>query len=263
MWIYPNIDPIIFDLGFLQVRWYGVMYLLSFIMIWYLASIKNKKIFLFNKEQLENLIFYGVLGTVIGGKVGYVLFYDFSGFINNPFILFKIWQGGMSFHGGFIGVITALYFFAKSNKLDIFRVYDFIAIFAPIGLGLGRLGNFINSELWGKVTDSPLGMYAPNSQGIWAVRHPSQLYEFFLEGVLLFVILWLVSLKNPPKKVLSALFLLLYGIFRFFIEFVRLPDAHIGYLYSDWLTLGQILSLPMIIFSIFIFYSIRKNEAIS
>ena len=262
---YPLIDPVLLNLGFIEIRWYGVMYLISSLVIWYVLSKKNKQIKIFKEDQLENLMFYGLLGVVVGGRLGYIFFYNFAVFIDDPLILFKIWLGGMSFHGGLIGVIVSIYFFANSNKIAPFKIYDEIALLVPISLGLGRIGNFINGELWGKITSNKLlGVYAPDNFGVWQLRHPSQLYEAFFEGLVLFIILWLIAKSKPPQKALAGFFLLFYGIFRFFVEFVRLPDAHIGYLYSDWFTLGQLLTLPMMILGLFlILIAYKKNATIS
>ena len=250
---YPNINPIALDLGFIQIYWYGLMYLLAFLSAYLLANYRAKKSSNWNKQQIEDMIFYGALGAVIGGRLGYMLFYNLANFISDPLIIFAVQGGGMSFHGGFLGVLLAMWWFNHKHKKSFFTTMDFVAPLVPLGLGFGRIGNFINGELWGSVTTSPLGMYI-QAQGV--SRHPSQLYEAFLEGLVLFVILWMFSKKSRPLMSISALFLIFYGIFRFIIEFVRLPDAHIGYLAFDWLTMGQILSAPMIIFG---FYLLNRS----
>jgi phosphatidylglycerol:prolipoprotein diacylglycerol transferase len=185
------------------------------------------------------------MGVILGGRLGYILFYNFSAFLEEPLILFKIWQGGMSFHGGMLGVFAAMAWFAKKQNCSLWQLTDLIAPIAPIGLGAGRIGNFINSELWGRPTDVPWAMIFPNGGDV--ARHPSQLYEAFLEGFVLFVILWIYTQKPRPTMAATGLAVAGYGVFRFSIEFYRLPDAQLGYLALDWVTMGQILSLPMII----------------
>lgn len=255
---YIQIDPIALDLGFIQIHWYGLMYLLAFVTAFLLAKARHH-ILGVDKKSIENLIFYGALGVVLGGRIGYILFYQFTHFLADPLILLKIWQGGMSFHGGFIGVLVAMMLFAKKNKKTFFQITDFIAPFVPLGLGFGRIANYINGELWGKITTSSWGVYAPNEYGQWINRYPSQLYEAFLEGLVLFIILWLYSQKKRPVMAVSAVFLIGYGLFRFLVEFIRTPDVHIGYLAWGWLTMGQVLSIPMIIIGfIFLIYSYQK-----
>lgn len=190
-------------------------------------------------------MFYAVLGVVIGGRVGYMLFYNFSYLVSNPLSLFKVWEGGMSFHGGLLGVLIAMGLYARKRGMGFFGVADFIAPLVPIGLGAGRIGNFINGRLWGKETELPWGMVFPGAGSV--PRHPSQLYEALLEGAVLFVILWLFSRRPRPAMAVSALFLLFYGVFRFSVEFVRVPDEQFGYLAFDWVTMGQVLTLPMIL----------------
>ena len=244
MLTYPNIDPVALALGPLKIHWYGLMYLIGFSGAWFLGRYRAKKIG-WKVDQIDDLIFYAAMGVVLGGRIGYVLFYNFADFLNNPIILIKIWQGGMSFHGGLLGVILALYFFGKKYNHRFFDVTDFVAPLVPIGLGMGRVGNFINGELWGKPTDFSLGMLVPGLGNI--PRHPSQLYEAALEGALLFLILWVYSSNPRPMMAVSGLFLVGYGLFRFLVEFVRLPDAHLGYLAFNWLTMGQILTVPMLL----------------
>ncbi|AWL11044.1 Prolipoprotein diacylglyceryl transferase [Saliniradius amylolyticus] len=242
-WVFPQIDPVIFGVGPVSLRWYGLMYLIGFVAAWFLARHRLPRTN-WSKEQLSDLLFYGFLGVIIGGRLGYVLFYQFDYFLQDPLYLVKIWTGGMSFHGGLLGVLAAFWWFARKTNSRFLEVGDFIAPIVPIGLGAGRIGNFINAELWGRTTDVPWGIIFPGAGP--DPRHPSQLYEFFLEGVVLFAVLWWVSRKPRPTGLISGLFLLGYGGFRFIVEFFREPDAHLG-LYAEWLSQGQLLSLPMMI----------------
>jgi phosphatidylglycerol:prolipoprotein diacylglycerol transferase len=204
------------------------------------------------------MIFYGALGVVLGGRIGYMLFYNLPNFLSDPLSIFAIQGGGMSFHGGFLGVLLAMVLFNRKYDKTFFSTMDFVAPLVPLGLGFGRMGNFINGELWGKVTTNPMGMYI-QEQGV--SRYPSQLYEAFLEGLVLFIILWVFSAKPRPLMSVSALFLIFYGLFRFIIEFVRVPDVQLGYLAFDWLTMGQLLSLPMIILGIYLLYKANRQQA--
>ncbi|CAH0526795.1 prolipoprotein diacylglyceryl transferase [Vibrio hippocampi] len=242
---FPNIDPVLFEIGPVSIRWYGLMYLVGFIFAMWLANRRADKANSgWTREQVSDLLFAGFLGVIIGGRVGYVFFYGFEELMADPLYLFKVWTGGMSFHGGLLGVITAMFWYAKKNNRTFFNVADFIAPLVPFGLGMGRIGNFMNSELWGRVTDLPWGVIFPNGGPF--PRHPSQLYEFALEGVVLFFILnWFIKKPRPAGSV-SGLFLLGYGSFRFLVEYVREPDAHLG-LFGDFISMGQILSLPMVI----------------
>lgn len=240
---YPEIDPVALALGPIKIHWYGVMYLIGFAGAWWLGKRRAARLG-WSDEQISDLIFYGAMGVVLGGRFGYVLFYHFDRFIEQPLWLFKVWEGGMSFHGGLLGVILAMFFFAKKVNASIFTVTDFIAPMVPIGLGAGRLGNFIGGELWGRPTDLPWGMVFPHVDQL--ARHPSQLYQFALEGVALFVILNWLDQKRPSRFVVSGAFLFCYGCFRFLMEFVRQPDAHLGFVALNWLTMGQLLSLPMV-----------------
>jgi len=258
---FPQIDPIIFSIGPLSLRWYGLMYLVGFAAAFWLAGVRLSRTN-WTKEQLSDLLFWGFLGVILGGRIGYVLFYQFELFLSDPLYLFKIWTGGMSFHGGLLGVITALWWFSRKAKCTFLQVGDFIAPLVPIGLGAGRIGNFINAELWGRTTDVSWGVIFPGAGPL--PRHPSQLYEFALEGVVLFLMLWLYSRKPRPIGAVSGLFLLGYGSFRFFVEFFREPDQHIG-LYEGGFSLGvsqgQILSAPMIIGGIALMvWAVRRNK---
>ena len=266
---YHDIDPVALSLGTWQpfgytihpaIHWYGITYLVGFLGGYALMYLRSRKPNSgWTAEQLQDLLFYVALGVVLGGRTGYMLFYDWDDLVAHPASFFQVWNGGMSFHGGLLGVMLAMGLYARSTKRRFFDLMDFIAPVVPIGLGAGRLGNFINGELWGKVTDLPWGMrldcgdarfanYCGGQLSGWSLpHHPSQLYEFLLEGVLMFTILWVFSAKPRPRMAVSGLFALLYGSFRFLIEFVRLPDAQLGYLAFDWLTMGQILSLPLIL----------------
>ncbi|MGF1899588.1 prolipoprotein diacylglyceryl transferase [Aliivibrio sifiae] len=242
---FPNIDPILFQIGPLAVRWYGLMYLFGFMFALWLANKRaDKPNSGWTRDQVSDLLFAGFLGVVIGGRIGYVLFYNFGYFLDNPLYLFEVWTGGMSFHGGLLGVISAMLWYGYKNNRSFFTIADFVAPLVPFGLGAGRLGNFMNGELWGRVTDVPWAMVFPTGGPF--PRHPSQLYEFALEGVVLFFILnWFIR-KPRPLGAVSGLFLFGYGSFRFLVEYVRQPDAQLG-LFGDWISMGQILSLPMVI----------------
>ena len=257
---YIVIDPVIADLGFVKVYWYGVMYLLAFLSAYLLARYRIKSEVLWNTKHVDDLIFYGALGAVLGGRLGYLMFYNWSVFISNPLTFFNFQNGGMSFHGGFLGVLLAMVIFNKKYQFTFFQTTDFIAPLIPLGLGFGRIGNYINGELWGRVTDSSWGILAPDQSGLWEKRFPTQLYEAFLEGFVLFCILWLFSNKKPQVMATSSLFLIFYGIFRFIIEFVRAPDSHIGYLAFDWFTMGQLLSIPMIFIGIYLLIKSYRLE---
>jgi len=250
---YIVINPVLLDLGFVQIYWYGVMYLLAFLAAYLLARVRIKSNPEWNLNHVDDLIFYGALGAVLGGRLGYLLFYNFSIFASNPLSFFNFQNGGMSFHGGFLGVLLAMLLFNRKSKFSFFQTTDFIAPLIPLGLAFGRIGNYINGELWGNITESSWGVYAPDQSGIWALRYPTQLYEAFLEGLVLFIVLWIFSSKNPPIRSTSALFIILYGFFRFIIEFIRAPDSHLGYLAFEWLTMGQLLSLPMILIGLYFF----------
>ena len=246
MLVYPEINPIAISLGPIQVHWYGLMYLLGFIGAWALAHWRAKHYKLaWTSEQIGDLIFYSALGVIIGGRLGYMLFYNSYQFFTQPWIIFKLWEGGMAFHGGLLGVAVALILFARKVKKPFFEVSDFLAPLVPLGLAAGRIGNFINGELWGRVTDVPWAMVFPHSDG--QPRHPSQLYEFGLEGIVLFVVLWLYAAKPRPLGRVSGMFLVGYAICRITAECFREPDAPIGYLLFDWLTMGQLLSIPMLL----------------
>lgn len=245
-----DFDPVAFQLGPVQVHWYGLMYLLGFFFVAVLGEYRRRRGRLpVSRDALGDLLFYGMLGVIVGGRVWYMLFYYEGGIgwiWHDPLVLFKVWDGGMSFHGGLLGVLAAGWWWSRRNALHFFDTIDFVAPLVPIGLGLGRLGNFINGELWGKPSDVSWAMIFPQAPDRLP-RHPSQLYEMLLEGVVMFVVLWLVSLKPRPRYLVSGLFALLYGGFRFAVEFVRVPDPQLGYLFgTQWVTMGQMQSLPLI-----------------
>jgi phosphatidylglycerol---prolipoprotein diacylglyceryl transferase len=259
MLIHPQFDPVALHLGPLAIRWYGLMYLLGFAMGMLLGRyrIKTQPESGWNYGELDDVLFYIVLGVILGGRLGYVLFYKFSDYLHEPLKIFYIWEGGMSFHGGFLGVVFAIWLFSRKHRKHWLAVTDFIAPFAPLGLGAGRIGNFINGELWGRPTDVAWGMIFPGVDNL--PRHPSQLYEFALEGVILFIILWFYSAKPRPLGAVSGMFLIWYGVFRFLVEFTREPDSFLGLL-ALGLSMGQWLSLPMILAGVWmIFWSYRKR----
>jgi phosphatidylglycerol---prolipoprotein diacylglyceryl transferase len=259
MLIHPGFNPIAIKLGPLAIHWYGLMYLVSFYLGWWLTMRRARAPGSdWSPQQVTDLLFYVVLGVILGGRIGYVLFYGFEWFIEDPLILFKIWEGGMSFHGGFLGVLASYAVYGWLNKRSFFEVADFLAPLYPIGLFFGRIGNFINAELWGKATDLPWAMVFPHAGP--EPRHPSQLYEAGLEGLLLFVILWWYSRKPRPRMAVSALFCLLYGVFRFMVEFARMPDAHLGYLAFGWFTMGMLLCLPMILIGGFVLWLAYQRQ---
>jgi phosphatidylglycerol:prolipoprotein diacylglycerol transferase len=242
---FPQIDPVIFSIGPLAIRWYGLMYLLGFfggyLLLGHLVRLRN---FPLSRETLSDLLFNVVIGVIAGGRIGYCLFYNGAYYLHHPLEIFSVWQGGMSFHGGLIGVVIALLLFSRSRQIAPLVITDLVVAAAPIGLGLGRIGNFINGELWGRTTDLPWGMIFPGG-GILP-RHPSQLYEAALEGVVLLALLYLLHRARPKVGVPSFAFLSLYGSFRFLVEFVRQPDTQLGFLWGG-ATMGQLLSLPMVL----------------
>ncbi|HUO18571.1 MAG TPA: prolipoprotein diacylglyceryl transferase [Steroidobacteraceae bacterium] len=240
---FPGFDKVAFHVGPLSVHWYGIMYLLGFAAAWWLARRRARAPgSTWKPVDVDDLIFFGMLGVIFGGRIGYVLFYGLKFWAEDPWYPIKIWDGGMSFHGGLLGVVIALTVFAWRRGRNAADVYDFTAPLPPLGLFFGRIGNFINSELWGKVTNVPWG-FEVNGE----VRHPSQLYEAGLEGLVLFSVLWWFTSRPRPRLAPSGLFLVIYGLARSLVEFVRVPDEHIGYLAGGWLTEGQVLSLPMIL----------------
>ena len=265
--LYIAFDPVAFSLGPLQVHWYGIMYLLAFLFFWLAGTwtVRHRPWWGWSAEDVGDMLFYGMLGVVIGGRLGYVLFYALDSLLADPLFLFRITQGGMSFHGGLLGVIVAMAWFARRSGRGFWQVADFVAPLVPIGLALGRLGNFIGGELWGRISDVPWAMVFANAiepggwqserlREAWAsgaldhlARHPSQLYQAAGEGLALFIVLAVYARRPRPAAAISGLFLAGYGVFRFVAEFFREPDAHIGYLAGNWLTMGMAFSLPMVL----------------
>ena len=265
MLIHPQFDPIALSLGPVAIRWYGLMYVAAFVLFVVLGRMhmKRRPDMGFTKENLDDLLFYGMLGVVLGGRLGFVLFYKPMYYLSNPIEIFYIWQGGMSFHGGFLGVLVAMLFFGRKTGRTFWQVTDFIAPLVPTGLAAGRLGNFINGELPGRVADPsvwPWAMWFPQVDATAIARHPSQLYQFAMEGMLLFLILWIYSRKPRPVRAVSAVFLIGYGSFRFLSEFAREPDNFLGLL-SFGMSMGQWLSLPMIFAGIAIFVISNRAPA--
>ncbi|RYZ70730.1 MAG: prolipoprotein diacylglyceryl transferase [Lysobacteraceae bacterium] len=272
-----QIDPIALSLGPLKIHWYGMMYLLAFASAWWLGRrrIRAGRLPGVDMNGLSDLAFYCMLGVVLGGRIGYILFYSFGAFLDNPLMLLKVWEGGMSFHGGLLGVMAAALWWTRRQKLHFFDTMDFVAPLVPAGLGFGRVGNFIGAELWGKYTQAGWGVIFPTDPALSHLgtaqlqagyaagaldkfaRHPSQLYQAFLEGVLMFGLVWWFSRKPRPRYAVSGLFALLYGVFRFAVEFVRVPDEG-KYLAWGWLTKGQLLSVPLILLGLVLFWLSRR-----
>jgi len=252
MLIHPQIDPVALNLGSFQIHWYGIMYLLAFVGFLQLGKvqIRTRPWLSWNEKMLDDAFFYGAIGVIAGGRLGYILFYQLQYYINQPIEIIALWKGGMSFHGGFLGVVIAMILLAKKYKVPLLSILDFIAPLVPLGLAFGRLGNFINAELWGRPTQFFLGMIFPNVDNL--ARHPSQLYECFLEGFIMFIALWLYSKQKRGTGKISAVFLMLYGTFRFLVEFTREPDHFLGLLFLN-LSMGQWLSIPMLIAGIYLF----------
>ena len=275
-----QIDPVAVSLGPLRVHWYGLMYLLGFLVAWWLGRrrIRAGRLPGVDEDGFGDLLFYGLIGVIVGGRLGSVLFYDFNTYLQNPLQVLKVWEGGMSFHGGLIGVLVAAWLWSRRHRRHFFDTMDFLAPLVPPGLGFGRIGNYIGGELWGKYTRGDWGVVFPSGlpepyRSLDPValkaqfdagaldafaRHPSQLYQAFLEGLVLFCVLWWYSAKPRPRYAVSGLFALLYGSFRFLVEFVRMPDAHLGYLAFGWLTMGQVLSLPLVALGLFLLWRSRS-----
>lgn len=283
-----QIDPIALSLGPLKVHWYGLMYLLGFAVAWWLGRrrVRAGRLPGVDENGFSDLMFYAMLGVVVGGRIGYMLFYDFGPFLHDPLLLFRVWEGGMSFHGGLLGVLAAIAWWSRRHRLHFFDTVDFIAPLVPAGLGFGRIGNFIGGELWGKPTHGTvferLGVIFPRSlpepfasmdaatlraqyeAGLLDTfaRHPSQLYQATLEGLVMFCVLVWYSRRPRPRYAVSGLFALLYGCFRFLVEFVREPDAQLGYLAFGWLTMGQLLSMPLILLGVFWLWKSRTSPTL-
>jgi len=255
----PDINPIAFQFGPIAIHWYALSYLAAFGMAWWLGNRQaDRPGSPFNREQVADIIFYGALGILLGGRLGYILFYKPGYYLEHPLEIIFLWRGGMSFHGGMLGTVFALWLYARHLKTNLLTVTDFIGPLVPLGLGFGRIANFINQELWGRVTDMPWGMVFRTGGPL--PRHPSQLYEAFLEGAVLFAILWWMAKKPRPTGILTGVGIAGYGVFRMFVEFFRQPDAHLGYLAFGWLTMGHLLSLPMVLFGLgLVYWSIRRN----
>ena len=281
MLTYPEIDPVIFSIFGLKIRWYGMTYVLGFLAGWWLARRRARQPWSsIGPEQVDDLVFFVMLGVILGGRLGYILFYGWANMAEDPLYFIKIWQGGMSFHGGLAGVLIAMWLYGRKLGMTMWQMTDFVAPLVPLGLGFGRSGNFINGELWGApaenlpwamqvicddtparrtLCETKLGL-APEV-AITPPLHPTMLYEALLEGLVLFIILWLFSSRQRPYMSVSGLFLLLYGVFRFYIEIYRMPDAHIGYLAAEWVTMGQVLSTPMIIAGAVLLYLAYRPTA--
>ena len=247
MLAHPNFDPVAIAIGPVKVHWYGLMYLLAFALGWWLGRVRAQDAWRgWSRDNVSDVLFWIALGVVAGGRLGYMLFYDLERLLANPLSAFMVWRGGMSFHGGLIGVMIAMWWFARSRERGFFEVTDFIVPLAPLGIAAGRLGNFINGRLWGTPSDLPWAMVFHDPRAGDVPRHPSQLYEALLEGVVLFAVLWWFTRRPRPMMAASGVFLIGYGLARILIEFVRVPDAHLGYLALGWVTMGQVLTLPMI-----------------
>jgi phosphatidylglycerol:prolipoprotein diacylglycerol transferase len=262
MLTYPHINPIAISIGPLRVHWYGILYLIGFVAAWWLARYRARQPgSTWSALDIDDLIFYCAVGVIVGGRVGWCIFYGHDVIAENWLNVFHIWDGGMSFHGGLTGVLVAGALFARVKRKNVADVADFLAPLPGIGLMAGRIGNFIKGELWGRPTDLPWGFGVPNADGVLVSRHPSQLYEAGLEGLVLFLVLWWYTSKPRPRLAPIGLFLILYGCGRFMVEWVRLPDANIGYLLGDWLTMGMLLTTPMIfIGAVLMVYAYHRNQ---
>ncbi len=258
MLAFPDFSPVALEFGFIKIRWYGLMYLFGFLAAYILGRQRVKSMGTLDLRQFDDLLSWCILGVMGGGRLGYVLFYDFSYYLRNPLEIFAIWEGGMSFHGGLLGVLLVILCLARKWNKSFFEVVDFAAPLVPLGLLFGRIGNFINAELWGRTTTVPWGMVFPGAGDF--PRHPSQLYEAFLEGLVLFIILWIYSSKKRPSMAVSGVFAMGYGAFRFFVEFFREPDKQLGFLAFDFLTMGMVLCLPLILIGLYIFKAAHKPQ---
>lgn len=261
MIVHPDFDPVAVAFGPLRIHWYGLTYLAAFAAFWWLAVRRSRRTDTpVQADQIDDLLFFGALGVVLGGRIGYTFFYGWENLVANPMWLLRVWEGGMSFHGGMVGVFLGMWVFARKHGIGWWRLMDFVAPLVPIGLGFGRLGNFIGQELWGRPTDLPWGMVFPRDP-LQLARHPSQLYQFALEGIVLFGLLYWYSRMPRPRMAVSGFFLMGYGSLRFLVEFVREPDAHLQELTFGLFTRGQMLSLPMIVIGTFIvFYAYQQDK---
>ncbi len=256
----PQIDPVAFSIGSFPIYWYGLMYLLAFSLAWGLGYYRAKQPGSgWTIDQLGDLIFYSALGAIVGGRLGYILFYNIDQILIDPASVFRVWEGGMSFHGGLLGVIFAIYLFSRRTKKTLFKVADFATPLVPLGLAMGRIGNFINGELWGRVTDVSWGVVFPQAGTL--PRHPSQLYEFALEGLVLFAIVWCFSSRPRPAGAVAGVFLIGYAVFRFIVEFFREPDLHMGFVAFDWMTMGQLLSVPMLVLGLWLVWQAYRKKS--
>lgn len=255
--LHHQISPVAFSIGNISMHWYGLMYLIGFALGWLLARWRaSRPNSGWTPTEVDDLLTLVMLGVIIGGRLGYVLFYDLSAYLRDPLEILKIWHGGMSFHGGLLGALAAFWYFARSRHRSFLQVSDFVAPLVPQAIMWGRLGNFINGELWGKTTDLPWGMIFRGA-GPYP-RHPTQLYQALLEGLLLFIVVWVYSSRPRKPGRVSGLFAIGYGICRILVEFVRVPDAHLGYLAFGWLTMGQILCVPLIIVGLWLMFRPEK-----
>ncbi len=257
---FPNIDPVFLSIGPLQFRWYGLMYVLAFLSSYLIirSEVSRKKL-PWTTDDVADLVFYGAMGVVLGGRLGYILFYNLEFYLSNPLKLFAVWEGGMSFHGGFLGVLLAVMLYARRKKFPYLGLIDMAGLCAPVGLGFGRIGNFINAELYGRPTDVPWGMIFPGSDGL--PRHPSQIYEAFLEGLVLFFIVRFVSRKTDVNGVVACTACAGYGLFRFMVEFFRQPDAQLG-IFFGLFSMGQLLSLPMFLLGSLMVYLLSRKKLV-
>lgn len=281
---FPEFDPVLIQIGPFAIRWYALAYIAGILIGWryVVAMVRNDRLApvrgpAATSVQIDDLILWVTLGIIVGGRLGYIFFYTPQVIWTDPLVVFQVWQGGMSFHGGLAGVLVASLWWARRHKLHFFDVVDFVAPLVPAGLGLGRLGNFINGELWGKYTEGGWGVIFPYAEADLAgldaatlrtmhesgmldqlARHPSQLYQLSLEGIAMFCLLWWFSRRPRPRYAVAGMFALLYGCFRFLVEFVRLPDEQIGYLAFDWLTMGQVLSMPLIVLGLILLWLSRR-----
>jgi phosphatidylglycerol:prolipoprotein diacylglycerol transferase len=256
----PVIDPVFLRIGPLEFRWYGLMYIIGFLAAYFIIKSQAKRRGIpLSADAVSDIVFFIALGVVLGGRTGYIIFYNLAWYLAHPLKIFAVWEGGMSFHGGMLGAVIAGLIVFRKNGLDFWQMADIVALTVPVGLGLGRLGNFINGELYGRVTDLPLGVVFPGGGPL--PRHPSQLYEAFLEGVLLLLILWGLSFRKMPKGSIFWSFFIGYGFFRFIVEFFREPDQQLGFLWGG-ATMGQLLSLPMLVLGVIMLvrgYRCRKS----